>query len=57
MREATPKTLVLRAVFITLAVLALLLVLRHFGILSVSEDPPAPDQLVVTSDVESELDS
>ena len=54
MQEAAPKVLVLRAVSVTLAVLALLLVLRHFGILSVSEDPPAPDQLVVSSDVESD---
>ncbi len=49
MREPSLKVLILRAVIITLAVLGLLFALRHFGILSVSEDPPAPDQLVVTS--------
>lgn len=49
MREPNLKALILRAVIITLAVLALLVALRYFGILFVSEDPPAPDQLVVTS--------
>lgn len=56
MREPSLKALILRAVIITLAVLGLLFALRHSGILSVSEDPPAPDQLVTASALDSDSD-
>lgn len=48
MQETSLKTLIFRAVTVTAAVLLLLGLLRHFGILSVAEDPPAPDAAVVT---------
>lgn len=51
-QEPTLKTLILRAVLVTLAVLLCLFLLRHFGVLSDQADPPAPDE-VVTSEVPS----
>ncbi len=46
MQETSLKTLILRALLVTGVVLALLGVLRHFGVLSVAADPPAPDEVV-----------
>ena len=48
-QEPTLKTLILRAVTVTLAVLLCLLLLRHFGVLSDRADPPAPDEVVTWS--------
>lgn len=48
MRDTNLKTLIVRAVVVTLAVLLALILLRHFGILTVESDSPQLSAIAVT---------